>query len=256
MGKRQVAKKTGLESKRAAIWTDPDKYYLYSFERKRDGQYRMCSNCQIYKPDRAHHDRRTGECVLKMDHYCPWLNNTIGFNNAKYFFLTLFYGNCALISWIVFMWPKFQGCYEDLDNLKTDFIVLFGWFLAALLSIPLTWFFFFHCRLVANGYTTIEHCEKKRALKMQRMGDYSVHDLYKSSPYDCGLLGNIQEMLGPNPLLWIIPTYCGMRIDGDIYFNHDDVSRSFVNLSHPLVSAKLDEKNAVKRRPGATAAGC
>jgi len=222
------------------IWNDPALYDKHTFERKRDGHYRMCSNCNIYKPDRTHHDRKSGHCVLKMDHFCPWLNNTVGFNNSKYFFLTLFYGDCALVGFIVFMFPKFMGCFQELDNFKRDFIVLFAWFFAVLFSIPLTWFFFFHCRLTANAYTTIEHCEKKRAPKDQMMGaGVQVNEYYRTSPYDCGLLGNIQEMLGPNPLLWIIPTYCGMRFGGDIYFNADEPNKSHCDLNHPFLKSKL-----------------
>eukprot|EP00392_Amoebophrya_sp_AT5.2_P006010 g6020.t1 len=54
-------------------------------EKKKDGDLRHCKWCAKYKPDRTHHCRVLGRCVLKMDHHCPWIWNTVGFNNHKYF---------------------------------------------------------------------------------------------------------------------------------------------------------------------------
>ena len=44
------------------------------------GQFsKTCRKCGHFKPDRAHHDSVTDECVLRFDHYCPWLFNAVGF---------------------------------------------------------------------------------------------------------------------------------------------------------------------------------
>ena len=35
---------------------------------------RRCHKCNDnYKPPRAHHDSVTGRCVVKFDHFCPWV---------------------------------------------------------------------------------------------------------------------------------------------------------------------------------------
>lgn len=47
--------------------------------------------CNHLKPDRCHHCRICGVCVLKMDHHCPWVNNCISYTNYKAFVLFLFY---------------------------------------------------------------------------------------------------------------------------------------------------------------------
>ena len=53
---------------------------------------RFCNHCQKFKPERAHHCRQCGTCVLKMDHHCPWVSSCIGFYNYKYFMNMVFYG--------------------------------------------------------------------------------------------------------------------------------------------------------------------
>lgn len=43
----------------------------------------------------------SGQCVLKMDHFCPWVGNTVGFRNYKFFLLFLFY--TVLTCWLAFL---------------------------------------------------------------------------------------------------------------------------------------------------------
>lgn len=43
-----------------------------------DGLPIWCSECQNWKPDRAHHSGEIQRCVNKMDHYCPWAGGMIG----------------------------------------------------------------------------------------------------------------------------------------------------------------------------------
>lgn len=62
--------------------------------------YKFCRHCRCIKPPRAHHDSVSGKCVYEMDHYCPWMNNCIGYYNYRYFVLFLFYlflGCCYLL---------------------------------------------------------------------------------------------------------------------------------------------------------------
>uniref|UniRef100_A0AAG5D277 Palmitoyltransferase n=1 Tax=Anopheles atroparvus TaxID=41427 RepID=A0AAG5D277_ANOAO len=51
----------------------------------------ICKKCISPKPPRTHHCSVCSRCVLKMDHHCPWLNNCVGYNNHRYFFLYMLY---------------------------------------------------------------------------------------------------------------------------------------------------------------------
>ena len=82
---------------------------LQTLEVKHDGTRRVCrkSKPNVYKPDRAHFCKMLGRCVLKMDHFCPWLNNCIGFYNHKYFYLFIMYMAALTVFMLVAMTPIF-----------------------------------------------------------------------------------------------------------------------------------------------------
>lgn len=53
---------------------------------------RRCPKCNDnFKPGRAHHDSVTGRCVVKFDHFCPWVGNAVGAMNHKFFVLFVGY---------------------------------------------------------------------------------------------------------------------------------------------------------------------
>lgn len=59
------------------------------------GEVTYCDKCERFRPERAHHCKRCGVCVLRMDHHCPWVGNCVGWNNHKYYTLTCWWGFCA-----------------------------------------------------------------------------------------------------------------------------------------------------------------
>ncbi|EAN33805.2 DHHC palmitoyltransferase family protein [Theileria parva strain Muguga] len=169
---------------------DPNNIYD-CIERKQNGELRYCRNENCYKPDRAHYCRPLGRNVLKMDHYCPWVSNGIGFYNYKYFFLTLFYSD--LIS--IFMFKNItKAFYRSYYDPNSKFYQLFYLSLISILiliiSLIIIPFTLFHLFLIITNKTTIE-C-------------FSWNSTPKHS-YNLGLFHNIQAVLGTNILLWLLP---------------------------------------------------
>lgn len=51
----------------------------------------ICKKCISPKPPRTHHCSVCDKCILAMDHHCPWLNNCVGYYNARHFYLYMVY---------------------------------------------------------------------------------------------------------------------------------------------------------------------
>ena len=184
-------------------------------ERKLDGRRRYCRFCGKFKPDRSHHCRVLGKCVLEMDHFCPWINNTVGFLNHKYFVLLLLYGVAAMITYDVLMFDKFRAAVSHTLT-SADAIIVLVWFFAVMLTVVVFAFLVFHIYLISFGFTTIEFCEKYRApdSKVYKANGAMVKDVYSKSLFDKGVWRNFKHVLGPNPLLWLVPARIGMSDDG------------------------------------------
>jgi hypothetical protein len=165
-----------------------------ALETKRSGDRRFCKwRCGKYKPDRTHHCRVCDTCVLRMDHHCPWIYNCVGFGNHKYFFLLLFYSSAASIFAAVTMgWTVRDVIETDDPSLSELFLVLFGETLASFMALIVTGFFAFHIFLAFKGLTTIEFCEKQKSSSYE-------------SIFSRGVYGNFQDILGRNPIVWLLP---------------------------------------------------
>lgn len=167
---------------------------LDTLEWKRSGDRRQCKWCAKYKPDRCHHCRVCRQCILKMDHHCPWIYNCVGFRNHKYFFLLLLYTmfDCHMIIWN--MQRTLRAALHPATPFMKMFLLMFGETLAAFLGGLVTLFFGFHIYLMLKAMTTIEFCEKS----MKRSG-------YDANAYDRGPFGNMKAVLGDNVFLWLLP---------------------------------------------------
>lgn len=53
--------------------------------------YRFCHICNKPKPPGAHHCRTCQDCILEMDHHCPFIGNCVGAANQRPFILFLLF---------------------------------------------------------------------------------------------------------------------------------------------------------------------
>lgn len=78
---------------------------------------RRCRKCNDnFKPPRAHHDSVTGRCIVKLDHFCPWVGNAVGIRNHKCFLLFIFYTWLSTLFAGILLIMGFARCGVDDDD--------------------------------------------------------------------------------------------------------------------------------------------
>ena len=114
------------------------------------------------------------------------------------------------------IWTVNTVLNADDPSLSELFLVLFGETLACFMGLIVTGFFAFHIFLAVKGLTTIEFCEKQKSSSFE-------------SVFSRGVYGNFQDILGRNPLVWLLPfpltSGDGLSYEVDLNrFGHNEIN--------------------------------
>jgi hypothetical protein len=99
----------------------------------------------MYRPPRTHHCRICKQCIRKMDHHCPWINNCVGEKNQKFFIQFLLYVGVLsvyAVSLVAYSWyTECSVCSKELRVRQSRILhsvllvmesLLFGMFVIAI----------------------------------------------------------------------------------------------------------------------------
>ncbi|ORZ40806.1 DHHC palmitoyltransferase-domain-containing protein [Catenaria anguillulae PL171] len=192
---------------------------LPSIATKRNGAMRYCRKCDLPKPDRAHHCRICNQCVLKMDHHCPWVAGCVGFGNYKFFLLFLFYLSlyCFTIFGFTVSYFFLALATGPSDQFVTASHILGLTLCSLLFGLTLFGFFCYHLSLVLANQTTIEAMETQRYDHSRmlapkppsataagpptapRRAAAAAH----ANPFDLGWRRNFMQVFGPARRWWM-----------------------------------------------------
>lgn len=174
------------------------KYYREIYYEVLDKGYDIpiCTTCEIARPLRSKHDRFTDRCVLKFDHYCPWVGTAVGAKNYNDFFM--FCLTILILSPIWFInWYYYLKYY---DTNKTIFqnvssIEMLPWFVATVLPIMLFMVYAAimvgqHSFLISQNMTTNE------AINRYRYPYFKIVNGAAVNQFSRGVLKNWMEFLG------------------------------------------------------------
>ncbi|KAK9712167.1 palmitoyltransferase for Vac8p [Basidiobolus ranarum] len=155
-------------------------------------QVSYCKHCGTHKPQRCHHCSSCDQCILKMDHHCPWINRCVGWRNYKIFYLLILYTSlyCIYIPASV-LYPlvtRYNG-----QGIHIEWLILVV--LAALAGVFLTVLTVFHTKLIMRNQTTIENIRQRQKNIEPRVNVYNL-----------GRMENWKAIMGSNWWLWLVPT--------------------------------------------------
>lgn len=160
------------------------------------GAVRLCTKCNLIKPDRAHHCSVCNVCVLKMDHHCPWVNNCISFSNYKYFILFLGYSFSMCLWSAATSFNYFLQFWSNQLPTIGKFNILFLFFVSLMFCISLFSLFSYHIYLVLMNRSTLESFSPPVFINGPNKNAYNL-----------GKFRNFKQVFGNEPLYWFFPIY-------------------------------------------------
>ena len=189
-------------------------------EAKNDGGVRFCNKCRVFKPDRAHHCRQCGFCVLRMDHHCIWFSCCVGLHNHKFFLQFLVYVSLLCLSAFVTAVPLVMRFF-DAHRYAHEFMSInfvFYTVLSGVFSLVLPAFTAYSLYNAAVNRTTLESLEGgayRTALPASQWR-------YRRPPsrdnlgnvYDIGVVPNLDQVLGESWVDWLLPVRSDLPVNG------------------------------------------
>jgi palmitoyltransferase ZDHHC13/17 len=144
----------------------------------------LCVTCMKWRPVRSKHCRVLNQCVLRFDHYCVWINNSVGARNHGAFFVFLVL--CVLLhNWLA-VW-----CVR--------LLWIRGEFQWALPASPRIWtLLVFH---LLNGFWELSvlalqlQCAVANLTTNELINRHRYEYFNGGNPFDRGTVRNVLEML-------------------------------------------------------------
>ena len=241
-------KPTAIDIKNLDAWYDREVFVCNG-----DGRPAWCELCYNWKPERAHHSTDAGRCVLKLDHYCPWVGGVVSATTAKFFVQFTLYCALACLFALVATIAVMATATTALN--PHHFVIvcvcaLFGLFTATL-GGQVAW-------LAATGRTNIEYMQGRDSRysvayriprnltpkgRNVRTVEWNgrVHVILTLpagfNPFDLGWRKNVCSLMGDTAFDWLVPLRLSPDLDHPFEWSEDPFRPALFNA---MCDAGLD----------------
>lgn len=136
-----------------------------------DGRPRYCSTCYNWKPDRSHHCSEMNRCIVKFDHFCPWVGGAVSETSYKFFVQFNFYAALLTMQVVISTAYFFAQRREHSNYVNGNWIALLA--AGGLFLLFSGGMFLSSGQFAMINSTTIEHLDRKT--KIWNLAVYTDH---------------------------------------------------------------------------------
>jgi len=164
-------------------------------------QMQLCHTCHVARPLRAKHCRVHRKCVLLFDHFCPFVDNTIGLYNYKYFYTFLVFMTLAELFFGITLYLYQKRYYAEHGSM--DWLVLCLGIEVVMNVIPIGGMCIYHTQLAMVNLSTNEHLNVRKYKYLYPVVNGKRQ--YKN-PWFKGYWGNFMDRMNPSSACYEVPS--------------------------------------------------
>ncbi|KAL9643256.1 hypothetical protein ABK040_014713 [Willaertia magna] len=192
---------------------------ILKLDPQKNGDPKYCAKTGLTIPPRAHFSSVQKKLILRMDHYCVWVNNVVGLRNHKFFYLFLFYlviamGHFFILS--ILTGIQMSRDIQQLNVITFLLLIIFNVFLLPM-SCMVTMFFGWNTYLICSNQTSIENyqlSDKRNRAKLKKLNKEHLKYL---NFYQLSIFENMKQFLGQTLWKWPFPIEDNFGTDGYKY---------------------------------------